>query len=135
MYYDFTLTIPANTTERALKKDTVKLTHGIIHRVEVEFPSGCGGLVHVKVLQALHQAFPTNPEGNFSSDGYTISFRDHYKLLSEPYQLTLSGWNEDDTYPHTITFRFGLLPPYILEPWLALTQLTDWLKKLFLRRR
>lgn len=135
MYYDFTLTIPANTLERSPEMDAVKLGYGIIHRVEIQFPSRCAGLAHVQVKEALHQAWPTNPDGNFSSDGYTISFRDHYRLTREPYILTLSGWNEDDSYPHTITFRFGLLPAYILEPGLVLTQLTDWLKKLLLRRR
>lgn len=92
----------------------VKLTHGIIHRVEVGFPSGCAGLVHIQIKEGLHQRWPSNPEGSFNSDGYTIGFDEHLKFYEEPYILTLVGWNLDDTYDHIIEVRFGILPPEVL---------------------
>jgi hypothetical protein len=33
-----------------------------------------------------------------------------YDLLNEPFELYLIGWNEDDTYPHTVTVRFDMTP-------------------------
>ena len=109
MYYDYSFTIPANTTKSSPEELAVKLTHGIIHRVELGFPRGCAGLAHLQIRRGLHQVWPTNPQGSFNTDGYTIVFNEHYELFTEPYRLTLVGWNLDDTYNHTLEVRFGVL--------------------------
>jgi hypothetical protein len=114
VYYDVSFTIPANTAKASPKEDDVKLTHGVIHRVEIGFPSGCRGLAHVQIRHGLHQVWPTNPDGDFRADRYTIPINDYYQLLEEPYILTLVGWNLDDTYDHTLEMRFGILPPGLL---------------------
>ena len=116
MFYDYTFAIPANTAEANPERFDCKLTHGVIHKVEVGFPAGCAGLAHLKILQGLHQVWPTNPEGSFNTDNFTISFNEYYELTEPPYILTLSGYNEDDTYPHTIEVRFAILPARILLP-------------------
>ncbi len=116
MFYDFSFTIPANTPEKTPEKLKCKLTHGIIHRVEVGFPAGCAGLVHLQIRQGLHQVWPTNPEGSFRADRYTIAFNEHLEFTRKPYILTLSGWNLDDTYPHTLEVRIGILPSEVLMP-------------------
>jgi hypothetical protein len=108
MFYEFTLTIPANTPATAPVYDVVQLSPGTVSRVEIQFPRGCVGLVHVKVLRALHQVWPTNPDGNISSENANLSWSDDYDLSEPPYELTLVGYNLDDTFPHTITFRFQL---------------------------
>ena len=116
MFYDFSFTIPANTAEaNPLRKD-IKLTHGIIHRVEISFPSGCAGLVFLQIVQGLHQVWPTNPEGSFNTDDYTVAFNEYYDMTEEPFTLSLIGWNEDDTYDHTLEVRFGILPMIVLKP-------------------
>lgn len=109
MYYDFSFTIPANTAKASPQEQDVKLTHGIIHRLEIGFPRGCAGLAHFVIFEGLHQRWPTNPQGSFNTDGYTIAFNEHLPLLYEPYTLTLVGWNLDDTYDHTLEVRIGIL--------------------------
>lgn len=116
MYYDFSFTISANTTKASPHTEKVKLTYGIIHRLEIGFPRGCAGLVHFVILEALHQRWPTNPQGSFNTDGYTIAFNEHLKFTRKPYILTLSGWNLDDTYDHTLEVRIGILPQEVLIP-------------------
>lgn len=108
MIYAFRLTIPANTLETAPSRETVRLTHGIIHRLEIEFPAGCAGLAHCKILRGLHQVWPTNPDGDFASDDHAIAFDTDYPLTDLPTDLILVGWNVDDTFPHTLTFRIGM---------------------------
>jgi hypothetical protein len=110
VYYDFTLTIPANTTESSPTEDVVRVTHGVLHRIEVAFPAGCAGLAHLVILYREFQLYPTNPEGNFASDNYTIPIDDYFELFDHPYTLKLRGWNLDDTYSHTITVRLGIYP-------------------------
>lgn len=115
MFYDVSFTIPANTTKAAPTELDVKLTHGVVHRVEIGFPSGCAGLAHLQIRNALNQVWPTNPEGDFNTDDYTIPIDDYYELFEEPYILTLVGWNLDDTYSHTLEVRLGILPPEVLS--------------------
>lgn len=114
MYYDFSFTIPANTTQASPEKEDVKLCHGVIHRLEIGFPRGCAGLVHLQIREGLHQRWPTNPQGSFNTDGHAIGINEHLRFTREPYILTLVGWNLDDTYDHTLEVRIGILPQEVL---------------------
>ena len=110
MFYVFPLTIPANTTEETPLEEVVKVTHGILHRLEIAFPAGCAGLAHLVVLHWEHPLSPTNKGVSFAADNYTIPINDYFELFFAPYTLKLRGWNLDDSYPHTITVRVGILP-------------------------
>jgi len=120
MFYDFAITVPAGTTEAAPVEQVMKLTYGVIHRVEVQFPIGTQALAHCKIYHEEHQLLPTNPDGDFASDGYTIPIDEHYELFTEPYSLKAKCWNDDDTYAHVITIRVGILPQEVLSPWAQL---------------
>jgi len=117
MFYDFRLVIPANTPKDSPKRERIRLTKGVIHKVEIRFPPGCAGLVHVVVRDLEQQVWPTNRDGDFSDDDYVISFVECYELEHPPFIFTLEGWNDDDTYDHTITFRFGILPREVVRPY------------------
>jgi hypothetical protein len=116
VFYDFSFTIPANTPANTPEELACKLTNGIIHRVEIGFPKGCAGLVSLAIRRGLHQVWPTNPDGAFNTDNFTILINEHYPLLEVPYILTLVGWNLDDTYDHTLEVRFGILSEEIIMP-------------------
>ncbi len=109
MFYDWAIVIPKSTTEAVPVETWLELTKGTVHRVEVEFPAGCMGLAHCRIMRGLHQLWPTNPDGSFATDGYTIAFNEATELADEPLALKASGWNLDDTYAHTITWRFALI--------------------------
>jgi len=115
MFYDFSFTIPKNTSKSSPAELDCKLTHGIIHRVEVGFPAGCAGLVHCVIKEGLHQHWPTNPDGDFKTDRFTIGFNEHLEFTRKPYILTLVGWSFDDTFPHTLEVRIGILPAWVLS--------------------
>ena len=116
MYYDFSFTIPANTLKKTPVELEAKLTSGVIHRVEIGFPAGPRHMVYIAIRKGLHQVWPTNPEGSFNSDNFTIVINEFYPLLTAPYKLTLQGWSPDTTYAHNIEVRFALLPPEVLYP-------------------
>ena len=50
MFYVLPLTIPADTPETDPIEEELALTYGVIQRVEIEFPPGCAGLAHIKIL-------------------------------------------------------------------------------------
>jgi hypothetical protein len=109
MFYDFAITVPKSTTEAAPVTEELKLTHGVIHRIEVQFPVGTMALAHCQLRHWEHQAWPTNPPGSFASDGYTIVIDENFELDTAPYTLKAVCWNDDDTYPHIITVRVGVM--------------------------
>ena len=114
MIFEYDLTVPKNTSKLNKVSKNLKLTYGIIHQIDIMFPFGCAGLVKCHINDALHQVFPTNPNGVFKGSGTTITGKVFHEMLFEPFELTLWAWNEDDTYDHTITVRFWILRPWQL---------------------
>lgn len=117
MDFVFDLTIPANTSASDPVEQVIDVGVGIVHLVEIGFPRRCVGLAHVAIRQGLHQVWPTNPDGNYAWDNHVYSLREHYGIAPGDPSLVLQGWNEDDTFQHTITFRFSVLPVEVLEWW------------------
>jgi hypothetical protein len=115
VFYNFPVVIPANTTEDDPYEVDAPLTHGVIHRLEVEFPDWHRGQTHARILHRGFQLWPSNPQSDFSSNDHTIVWNDYYPLLDRPFGLRLIGWNSDDTFPHTVTVRIGVLPVKVAE--------------------
>ncbi len=106
MFDAYDVTSPAQTTKAAPTEAIATLPTGFITHVGVQFPSGCVGLVHARILKGGHQVWPTDPDEDLSSNGFIISWEDRYDNSQPPYDLRLQVWNDDDPYPHTITFFF-----------------------------
>lgn len=131
MFYEFVLTVPAGTEKEAQESLECDLDYGIITLVEVSFPPGPRRLVYVCIDDKLHQLWPTNPEGAFRGDNWTIRFTARHPLLEPPYMLKLRGWSPDCTYPHDITVRFEVLPPEEAYPYMEQVGLLSKIKTLF----
>lgn len=116
MFYEFAVAVPAYTLEVWPVKQVLKLTAGIIHHVEVEFPAGCRGYVYCKLLHQEHQLWPTNPQGSFRGEGYIIPITEYYPLVEAPYSLKAVAWSPDAIYDHTLRVRVGVLTEEELEP-------------------
>ena len=120
MFYDFSLTIPANTLESAPLERDLQLAPGIIFRVSLLFPPGPHGMVKVKLRRGLHQVWPTDPEGYFASDDEVVDFDEHYPMDDMPYLLTFVGYSPGTTYDHTIAVRVGILATETVSPFQGL---------------
>ncbi len=115
MFYSYAITVPANTTAAAPVRTELKLTAGVIQRIELQFPIGTLELLRCAVKHRERQAWPSNPDGYFSSDGYVIPIDEFYPLDAAPYTLVVEAWNLDDTYAHVLSVRVGVLRPEDLE--------------------
>ena len=109
MFYDFAITLGEKGSGSERVEQKLNLTHGIIHRVEIQFPIGTRALAHCQIFHHRHQVWPTNIDGSFTSDGYTIPIDENYEFFEPPHNLVAICWNDDDTYPHTITIRVGII--------------------------
>jgi len=118
MVFRYSILTPANTAATAKKKTILKIAHGIITQIDIQFPSGPQGLLHLHINNSLHQIFPFNTGEDFASDSVLITFREHIPHLVEPFELQAYTWNLDDTYEHIIIIRVGILPVYVAAPWL-----------------
>ena len=110
MFFEYALTIPANTAAASPTESLVALSAGRLVAVAVQFPRGCVGLVHTVAHRSEHQLWPTNPDGSIVGEGAMISWAEDLVLEDDPYTLRLRGWNLDDSYQHTVTWRFNVLP-------------------------
>ena len=109
MIYRFGITTAITYSETNKLKTILPLARGVIHQIEILFPPGPAGLLHIHLNRGIHQIWPSNSEGNFSADDNTIGFREHFEITGRPYQLEAYTWNDDDTYPHLVIVRIGVL--------------------------
>jgi hypothetical protein len=120
MFYSFDLLIPARTTIDHPVSLACVVSSGVVERVMVIFPTGCATLAHVRVFRSAHQLWPSNLDGSFASDGEFLDFDEDYPVLDSPFEFTMRGWNDDDTYSHTVTLRLGVVQqPAPSQPSLA----------------
>ncbi len=115
MFYDFAVTVPANTPELIPKTQEMKLTAGVIQKVSILFPPGPHGMVKLKLMEGGHQFLPTNPDGYFASDDEVLNIDEFYGLESAPYTLKAIAYSPDTTYNHTLRVRIGILRPEDVE--------------------
>lgn len=135
MFYEFSVTAPKNTPIASPVKLDVALVPGMISRVAVQFPSGCVGLVGATVYHKLHQVWPTNPDGFIIADDFTVQWEEQYEVNEDPFKLQLRVYNLDDTFPHTVTFRFAELGGPELKALRDAQQGLDYLGRWFARQR
>jgi len=109
MFYEQRITIPPNTTETSPTTEVLNVHPGILKRVQVRFPPGCCGLAHLQVKYLDRTIYPANINSDISGDGEPIEFEEDIILNDVPFEFTLVGWNEDDTYSHTIIVRMQIL--------------------------
>ena len=116
MIFEHTLTIDAGRTQAAPASTEMKLTKGIIHKVEITGDGGEHNLVFVVIRRGLHQVWPTNPDGQLHPGFFPISYPVWQPLEEEPYIMVIEGWAPDTTYNHTVTVRLGIQRREVLEP-------------------
>jgi len=107
MIYTANITIPAQTVSTQTICERIVITSGLVYKVELQFPPGCLGLAHVYIKDGGYQVWPSTPGTDFACDDYTINFEDSFLKQTEPYELQIYGYNDDETYDHTIQIRVG----------------------------
>ena len=109
MIYTKEITIPANTPENSRQRNYLKVSAGILHEIEFQFPPGCENLVKTQVNLGGHPIFPSTEGQYIAGDTFPIAFKDHIKLKTGQNILGFLTFNEDGFYPHTIRIRVSIL--------------------------
>ena len=109
MIYTANITTVKNTARTALLKTVVRVTKGLVYKVEFYFPPGSAGLMGVAVFDGLYQVWPSTIGDFFVSDDETIRFDDMYLKKSAPYEFQCYSYNEDERFDHFMAVRIGLV--------------------------
>lgn len=107
MIYSASILTEANTAKIDAKKTVIKVTKGLLWLIEIEYPSGCCGLVHAQIFDGSYQLFPASPGDSLHSEGAVVSYDDLYIKDAAPFEFVVKTWNLDETWSHTLQIRLG----------------------------
>lgn len=102
MYYQATITTPAQTPADIPLITTLLLARGLITRIIVGFAPGACGLCHIQLKDKGWQICPWSLGEDLAWDDYVYDMSTHYEMMAEPYEVTIISWNEDDSYEHQV---------------------------------
>lgn len=128
--YNFTLTVPANTSKDTPQTVEMKLKRGAIASGLLQFPAGCHGLVYVVIVDGKHQLYPANAGETYHGDNIAIPIVGKHVLDSAPYKLWIKGWSPNTSYDHTIQLAIAILEEGEASPYKALSDLLAILKRI-----
>jgi hypothetical protein len=135
MLYSEHITFPYGQTENTATRRYFKVNRDVIHTIWIAFPPGCAGLVKIKIYHEGHPFVPSQKTEYIIGDNYTFQIPVFYEILGAPEQITVEGWNEDDTFNHTISFYFLILNKKYLMPAGAYEGIIKSLGSIFQRTR
>jgi len=128
MFFAWDITIPANTPKTTPVRQLLPIDFGLITRIDIVFPAGCGGLVRIRLLRYESQLVPLNPASWLRGDDETVPCEVYQEIYEAPAELKFEGGNEDDTYEHTIGVRINVIPKKKAP---SITQILEALKEKF----
>ena len=102
MSYALQLEIPPLTQKDSPVSISVFLPPCKLSGVNVLFPIGCAGLVGVQAHFQTKQVLPFNKGAYYIANGQIVRIDTSIEIIEEPFELVFTGYNEDDTYPHTL---------------------------------
>ena len=109
--YEQKATIAANVAEVGATATVMTLAKGFVSHVWLKFPTGSVGLMHIAIYNEATKLWPGVPTQWFTGDNEVVEFDTEYDvpLVAAAYQLTIKGWNEDDSYEHSVIARVWVI--------------------------
>jgi len=130
MIYAKSITTSKNTLSTSPLETILKITKGLVYFLEVYFPPGPSGLLHIRIDDGNYQLLPATEGETLYGDNVTVRYDDLYIKNAEPYQFKIYTYNEDDTYNHTLQVRVGLVSKEVFQARFLPTMAYDYFNKL-----
>jgi len=132
VFYSYDFTVPKNTPETSPVEADLRVTSGIVTRLDILFPPGCAGVVRCAVFWREDQLVPRAPSDWIRGHNERVETRPFWPAPDEETILTVKGWSESTRWDHTLLIRIEVLPPEIAYPYRPIKDLADLLKKALL---
>lgn len=108
--YNLNVTVPAKTTRDNYQESILTVVAGEIIEISVLLPFGVAGLAGFNLYVQSRQVFPLLNDTWVTGNDNLITIRTLIDLTTEPYQLTIHTYNDDELFEHTLYFLFTLNP-------------------------
>jgi len=116
MFFSYNITVTTSHTEASPKKDVLDLSAGIIHQVDILFPSNSTKNIYVRIFHGGYQLIPTNRLEAIRADNTIISTREFFELSPGNHKLFIHAWNTHSTDSFLVSINIGLLPRKVMQP-------------------
>jgi hypothetical protein len=74
---------------------------GRVETIVVYFPWGCAGLCFLRVLYDTWPILPLTRDAYLSGNDFSHTYSVQYDIETEPVEIVIEAYNEDDTYAHS----------------------------------
>ena len=91
---------------------------GVIHHVRVRIPAGPRGVSHLYIQHMLKQVYPLNTGEDIHGDNAEIDFKDFYEIHPGFEEFKAYTWNTSTHSKHEFILEFGILPKWVLLPFM-----------------
>jgi len=125
-----TMEIPASTPEAAPVEKTVEIEGEILDEIAYLIPPGWSGLARFALFYGIKQIYPEPEQEWVTGDDLYRPVPLKWPMPEPKTELTLKGWNEDATYPHTVYVWLLTKPEPEARPWKILADFVAILKRL-----
>jgi len=128
VFYSYSFTVPASTSEDSPVSQELKITAGIVTRLDVLFPAGCSALVRAAVFWREDQIIPRAPSDWLRGHNERVETKPMLEIPASHSILQARGWSADDTYSHTLEIRIEVMPRGLAFPNLVFRELQESLE-------
>jgi len=116
VFFAWDVRIPKTTPKTSPVTQILKLSKGVISRLDVHFPAGCLYLVGMRLFRWEFQLVPLSRNEWLVGEDGTVPTEPYYELEEVPAQLKLVAYNDDDTYDHTLRIWVSVVPREVAAP-------------------
>jgi len=133
MFFVWDITVTADTKATSPKTQILKLSAGVITKIEIKFARGCHGMVGVRLKHHEFQLVPLTKGEWVTGDDESVAFDEYFELKTTPYALKFEGCSPNTLYNHTLTVRITVLPKAVASMIPVVELLAKLLSKLGIR--
>jgi len=124
------LTIPKNTPSDNPATKTIEIEGEVLAEIAFLIPPGWTALAHFAVFYGIKQIYPAELGTWVTGDNLYRHVPLRWRLPEPNTTLTIKGYNQDDTYPHTVYLWLLTKPEEEALPWRILADFVEILKRL-----
>jgi len=124
------LKIPANTPVDKPVTADVKVEGEVLAELAYLIPPGWWALAHFAVFYGIKQNYPAEAGTWATGDNLYRPVPLRWHLPEPKTTLTIKGYNQDETYPHTVYLWLLTKPEEEALPWRILADFVKILKQL-----
>jgi len=124
------LKIPANTPLDKPAETTLEVEGEVLDELAYLIPPGWSALAHFSIFYGIKQIYPVETGTWVTGDDLYRPVPIRWKLPESPCKLTIKGYNQDDTYDHSVYLWLLTKPEEEVWPLRILADFVKILKRL-----